>query len=228
MFYRPPIALMRRLHATLMDDEATIFRGNHGVLVEVAAEVPCRVGSTRLMTEPVDPYDANTRSIVEWGFTFPLGTDVRVGDRVLVTRLPTDLRPSVDVFLGEVLVGDTHSVGVRAWGTAPKTAVPTVSLVLHRIDDDGLDTVLVAQTVQLVFKRVDPFQVPIRYRVGASASMQGGTIIGDLTFDVQPGDRFAYADPILGMSYTGFVTSVLPTQSQRVEATFLLDVIGPR
>src|SRR4029434_3992019 len=130
--------------------------------------------------------------------------------------------------LGEVIHGDTHQLAVRAWGTRPKTAVPRVTVVLHRTDDLGLDTVLPPQQVQLVIRRVDPFKVPLRYSVGAQTAMQTAVLIGDHTFDVDVEDRFNIADPQIGVHYTGFVTEVLPLQPQRIEAICELDVIGIR
>lgn len=211
------LPLLRAVQRNLMTETVTISRYDataDGEVV-VATLVPCRKTDSRLFAEPADPQDANLRSLHEAGFTLPIGTGTRVGDRL---TLPS----TEDYIAGEVLAIDTWVTAERVWANRPKTATPFVRLVLFRDNDqDGFPEFdLPAQYVQLVYDRIAPEETPIRYAPGARTSYKGGSFLGPRTFNVRQGDVFT-----LG-GYAGTIEWVLPYQPQRTEARFVLDISG--
>lgn len=204
---------LRAFHNELMTNTLDTYRGGSLYL----SDVPCRVTSNRLFAEPADPYDANIRSMAEWGFTCPAGTDIQVGDRILCTTQGLAL----DLIAGEVVAGDTWELAVRVWCNKPKTATPGYEIVLLRFDMNTEEYVaLDPQHVQVVYDRNQPEETPIRYSPAVRSSYKSGWLIGDLTFDVQVDDRFVLD------GYAGVITQVLPGQPQRIEAQFRLDFGG--
>lgn len=192
-----------------MTDSLSIYRD--GSLI--ASDVRCRSHANRLFAEPADPYDANVRSMAEWGFTVPKGTDVRVGDRIVCTTQSQTL----DLIVGEVVRADTWEVAVRIWANKPKTATERRWIVLVR---GGVE--LPPQYVQVVFDRNELKYPPLRYSPAAEVRYKGGWLIGDLDFDVQTEDTFTLD------GYAGVISHVLPAQPQRKEAFFMIDMSGVR
>lgn len=206
---------LREFQESLMTNTLDTYRAGSIHLTDV----PCRVTSNRLFAEPADPYDANVRSMAEWGFTVPHGTDVVVGDRIVCVSQGLTL----DLNAGEVVAGDTWETAVRIWCNKPKTATPHVSIVLWRYNTGTDDFVaLSAQDVQVVYDRNAPVETPLRYSPATRSSYKGGWLVGDPTFDVAAEDRFVLD------GYHGIISQVLPEQPQRIEAAFILDVGGPR
>ena len=207
------VADLRAFQEELMTNTLDVYRDGSLHL----SGVPCRVTSNRLFAEPADPYDANMRSMAEWGFTCPAGTDVQVADRVLCVSQGLTL----DLAVGEVVAGDTWETAVRFWCNKPKTATPSVTVTLLRYNPTTDDwDALPPQKVQLVYDRNAPEATPFRYSPAVRTSWKAGWFIGDLDFDVLVEDRFALD------GYAGVVTQVLPEQPQRIEAMFQLDFGG--
>src|SRR6478609_9378969 len=166
---------LRSMQNQLMTDVIDIYDG----LTLVAEDVPARVTSSRLFSEPADPHDANLRSTSEWGFTIPYDQPCEVSYTIKFG--PGKAQSCI---VGEVLQDDTWKTATRIWATRPKTATPGIILVLSRYDPDTDDFAeLDPQEVQVVFDRVAPTQTPLRYAPAGRSSYQGGTLIGDLTFD---------------------------------------------
>lgn len=207
------VADLRVFQVDLMTDTLSVYRA--GLLH--LSNVPTRATSNRLFAEPADPYDANIRSMAEWGFTCPPATDVMVSDRILCTTQGIAL----DLIAGEVVAGDTWENAVRIWCNKPKTATPGYDIVLLRFNmtTEVFDS-LPPQHVQVVYDRNAPEETPIRYSPAIRSSFKSGWLIGDLDFDVQVDDRFVFD------GYAGIVVQVLPGQPQRIEAQFQLDFGG--
>lgn len=223
---------MRSMQRSIMEDTVSVFRGEFGDEVMVSGGIPCRIDANRLFAEPADPYDANVRSLSEWTLTVPNGNDVRMADIIRVDRPlngeKSDLI-SIVAIVGELVEGQTHQIVEKFFCTRPKSATPTITLVLWRRDFETDDfTDLPPQTFQLVFKRVDPMDVPLRYLQGGHSSYQGATLIGTLESDIKAGDRFSYVDPNTGDEFSGNVLNVLPVQPQRIEARVVMDLVGAR
>jgi hypothetical protein len=205
---------LRTLQDNLMTDVIQVWRD--GALVY--DQLPARVTSSRLFTEPADPHDANLRSTSEWGFTLHYQIVIHVAD-----ELRFGPAFSQNAIVGEVLADDTWKTAVRVWATRPKTATPFVEIELFRFDDIAQDWLSVGvQALQVVFDRVAPLETPLRYSPAGRTSYQGGTLIGPMSFDVQVDDRFTLN------TYGCIVDSVLPTQPQHIEAHFLMDMSGAR
>lgn len=205
------VPMLRTVQEQLMTDRVRIVR----VGDVIANNVPCRITAARLFAEPADPHDANLRSVSEWGFTLPSGTDIAVSDAIEKTD------GSLSAIVGEVVSGDTWETAVRVWATRPKSATPTVTVTLWRYQS-GLDDFSQIGTydVQVVFDRVSPRSTPIRYAPAGRSTYQGGTLIGDLDFTAEVDDRFT----LDGLACV--VTQVLPQQPQRIEAKFIMDEGG--
>lgn len=211
--FLPFVAPLSALQNRLMTDTCRIVR-NGSVLT---SSVPCRVHKDRLFTEPADPQDANFRSMQEWGFTLPTGTDVRIGDEM---RL---LEHGISAVIGEVLPYDTWQIALRVWGTEPKLATPSIAVVLWRYSPSLDDwQALPSQEVQLIYDRNQPEESPVRYVPAGRAVYKNGALVGGLDFDVAIGDRFTVD------GYAASITMVLPEQPQRIEARFRLDMSGDR
>jgi hypothetical protein len=207
----PYLPKLRALHNLLMTDVVTIYRG--GTLI--ASNVPCRKHNNRLLAEPADPSDANMRSVMEWGFTMPWGTDCQVGDHLVSGE--------IDVIVGESLRTDTWGVAVRVWGTRPREVTERFSLTFYRGSyDSDVQTTVGPYTVRVVYDRNKPEEAPIRYTPAGHSIYKSGWLIGDLSFNVRPGDRFMLD------GYAGVITEVLPKQPQHREARFALDEGGDR
>lgn len=203
---------LRAVQNRLMTDVVSIYRG--GTLI--AADVPCRIHNNRLLAEPADPSDANMRSVMEWGFTMPWGTDCRVGDRLVA-------RDEIDVIAGESLWTDTWGTAVRVWATKPREVTGYMDMTFYRANslNESVQTIGPFR-VRLVYDRNQPVESPVRYTPGGHSLYKGGWFIGDMTFAVVTGDRFIYE------GWGGVVTEVLPMQPQHIEAKFIFDEGGPR
>lgn len=202
---------LRSIQESLMSERCRILRNG----VEIATNVHCRKTSSRLFAEPPDPSDANMRSMQEWGWTVPLGTDVEIGDTVEL------MDGSLSTIAGEVMKDDTWASAIRIWATRPKTSTPHTSVTLWRFSDadeewQEVDTF----DVQIVWDRNRPTDTPLRYAPAARTTYKGGWIIGDADLDVRVSDRFSLDGK------AAFVTDVAPFQPQRVEAKFQLDISG--
>jgi hypothetical protein len=207
------LPVLRASQRRLMTETVDVYRA--GILVH--ANVPARITSSRLFTEPADPHDANLRSTSEWGFTLPWSVEVLVADTIVFHA------GANSAIVGEVLQDDTWKTATRVWATRPKTATPPVSITFYRYSSGSDDWVSVgAHTVQVVFDRVAALETPLRYSPAGRSSYQGGTLIGDLTFAPVVDDRFALN------SYACIIDAVLPNQPQHVEAHFLMDMSGAR
>lgn len=214
----PYLPSLRAVQTNLMTDRVQVVRDGDVVY----EDVPARVVSSRLFSEPGDPHDANLRSTQEYGFTIPYTyTGVRVAD--VIEQLDVDDNVILSVIAGEVLAGDTWSTAIRIWGTRPKLATPTTSVTLWRFDT-GTDDYIEYETfdVQVVFDRVQPEETPLRYAPAGRSSYQGGVLVGDLTFTPAVDDRFA-----LG-AYGCIIDAVMPIQPQHIEAHFKMDMSGVR
>lgn len=217
------LPMLRAAQEVLMTDVVQVVRD--GVVIH--ADVPARITASRLFAEPGDPHDANLRSTQEFGFTIPaLYSDVIVGDTI--EKLDGGGNVMLSVIAGEVMSHDTWMTAVRIWATRPKTATPLVDVQLWRYDNATQDYVKLltglgdpfVQTVQVVFDRIQPNETPLRYSPGGRTSYQGGTLIGDLSFDVRLDDRFTLN------TYGCIVDEVLPMQPQHIEAHFVMDLSG--
>lgn len=202
---------LRAIQTSLMTNSVTIYRG----ATLIAANVPCRFHNNRLLAEPADPSDANMRSIMEWGFTMPWGTDCRVGDRLISGE--------IDIIVGESLRTDTWGTAVRAWGTRPREVTERFQMTFYRgsYDSDALVPIGPFE-VRVVYDRNKPDEAPVRYVPAGHSVYKGGWFISDLNFSVRVGDRFMLE------GYGGVITEVLPKQPQHIEARFLLDEGGDR
>jgi len=198
---------MVAFQTSLLTDTVAIYRD--GVLI--SSDIPCRVNPNRLFAEPGDPSDANMRSMGEWSIVMPMNANVRVSDRLVVTT-PTGV---LDLNVGEVENFGTWQIMQRAWANRPKTATPHIWVVIHRAGTD-----LPPQYVQVVYDRNRPDERPERYTPAARTSYKGGWLIGDTSFDVQVEDTFTLD------GFAGIIVQVLPIQTQRKEAKFLIDVGG--
>jgi hypothetical protein len=207
----PFLPLLRATQNRLMTQTVDIYRRG----VQIGFNVPCRIHNNRLLAEPADPSDANMRSVMEWGFTMPIGTDCHVGDRLICG--------SIDVIAGEALSTDTWATAVRVWATRPREVTAYMEMTFYR--GNSVDASMIAlgpYTVRLVYDRNQPAETPVRYTPAAHSQNKGGWFIGDLSFGVQPGDRFMLD------GYGGVITEVLPKQPQHIEAKFIFDEGGPR
>jgi len=212
---RSYLPALEMTHRQLMTDTMDVIR--YGVTV--ATGIPCRATSNRLFAEPADPQDANMRSMSEWGVTYPIGVDVNVGDRLVITTPVL----TMDIIVGEVVEGDTWQIASRARGNRPKEATPQISVVLLRYDMlTDIWSEQPAQLVNVVYDRNQPKSTPVRFVPSGQTSYQGGWLIGDQDFDVRVDDRFTIDD------LAGIIVEVLPLQPQRTEARFVLDVSGVR
>lgn len=207
----PLVPRLRAVQTMLMTETVAIYRA--GTLV--ASAIPCRKHNNRLLAEPADPSDANMRSVMEWGFTMPWGTDCQVGDQLISGE--------IDIIVGESLRTDTWGTAVRAWGTRPREVTEFFMLTFYRGNSsDETLSALGPFKIRLVYDRNRPAEAPVRYTPGAHSQYKGGWFIGDLSFAVQPGDRFMLD------GYGGFINEVLPRQPQHIEARFTFDEGGPR
>lgn len=210
----PFIQAGRALQERLMTDTAEISLADGTI---IAASVACRVHHERLFSETPDPIDANTRSMFEWVWTFPAGTNVEVGYYI---RKPAWDRYTI---VGEVMKDGTWEMATRAWATEPKDAVQITEIELWRYSEIADDLVSVGTfNVRIHYDRNLPEETPARYSPTTVASYKGGTVVGDLDFDVEVGDRFAIGD------YPATISHILPFQPQRIEARFEMDVSGDR
>lgn len=230
-----PMKMLKTIQESMMGDTVAIYRGEFGDEYLVSEGIPCRIDANRLFAEPADPYDANVRSLSEWTLITPSGTDIKISDIVRVDRPMGSPIISIVAIVGELVEGHTHQLAQKFFCTRPKSAVPNITLILEReiiTYDDSTDEEtsewipLDPQEFQLVFKRVDPEDTPLRYMEGGRSSYQGATLVGPLGTDIRNGDRFSYIDPNTDKSYSGTVLSVLPIQPQRIEARVLIDVFG--
>jgi hypothetical protein len=181
---------------------------------------PCRLHDGRLFAEPADPLDANIRSMHEFGFTFPVGTDVRTSDTI------ENADGTVSIIAGEDQSRDTWATAVRIWGNKPKTATPWVPIVLWRWNAIAEDYVaLPEQVVQIVYSRNEPIETPLRYSPAARSVSRDLYLLGPVggPFDVQMGDTFT-----LDGGEAGVVLEVLSHQPQRIEARCQMDEGGVR
>lgn len=205
------VPYLKDMQESLMTERCRIIR--NGILV--ASDVACRVTSSRLFAEPADPQDANMRSMQEWGWTMPLGTDVEVGD--VIEKMDN----SISTIAGEVMKHDTWATAIRVWATRPKTSTPHVTITLYRLADvTEVWTSMGSFDVQVVWDRNAPTETPIRYSPSGHAVYKGGWVIGDMDFDPQVGDRFALD------GYGAYIADVAPFQPQRREAKFQIDISG--
>lgn len=204
--------MLKSIQEATMTDRCKITR--EGVVV--LSDIKCRVTNSRLFTEPGDPQDANMRSTREWGWTLPIGTDVRVADEI------SKMDGSLACIIGEVISGDTWQVATRAWGTIPKTATPHVTITLVRLDEGGTDdwVEIGSYDVQVVWDRFAPKDTPLRYAPAAHAEYKGGWVIGNMDFPARIADRFMLD------GRAGVITHVAALQPQRIEAKFELDISG--
>ena len=213
----PYVAVGKALQESLMTDTCTIMR-NGSV---VATDVRCRFHSFRLFTETPDPTDANTRSMSEWGWTLPLGTDVAIGDTIF--------NADVSTIAGEVLHKfDTWGMAIRVQATMPKDAIADTAITLYRFNDDtevwdDIGDYMVA----IHYDRNLPTETPPRFAPAGTALYKGGTVVGDLDFVPKNGDRFTLINDA-GEKLPCVVQFLLPGQPQRHEARFEIDVAGPR
>jgi hypothetical protein len=159
------------------------------------------------------------RSMREWGWTIPWSYKelVRVGDYI------EKMDGSLSTIAGEVLKDDTWATAVRIWATRPKSAVGDTSIILIRYQE-GIDDYQPVGTylVKVHYDRNQPVEVPTRFATQGQTLYKGGSVIGDLDFDVQQGDRFALD------GYQCTVEYVLPQQPQWIEARFVIDISGAR
>lgn len=210
----PYLDILRSAHQSLLTDSCTIWREG----VQVGGVIPCRIHSSRLLTETPDPTDANTRSLSEWGWTLPHGTDVEIGDEIrsgdgeLIT------------IAGEVLhTMDTWGLAVRVWSSRPKDAVALTTITIKRFNETT-ETWSTFGTfdVRIHYDRNLPTETPVRFSPAGTSLYKSGVVAGDMTFDVRPGDRFKHNN----MPYV--IEFRLPDQPQRKEARFEVDVSGAR
>jgi hypothetical protein len=183
----------------------------------IATNVPCRLHNARLFTETPDPQDANVRSMAEWGWTLPLGTDVDWGDYIELSD------GSLSTIAGEVLKWDTWATAIRVWATRPKVVVRDTQITLVRPNDTNDDLQIVGTYwVNIIYDRNQPEEVPIRFSPQGHTLSKGGIVIGDLAFPARSGDLFEYSGLQCRIEY------VLPGQPQHIEARFTADISGVR
>jgi hypothetical protein len=207
----PYLPLLRATQNRLMTQTVDIYRRD----VQIGFAVPCRIHNNRLLAEPADPSDANMRSVMEWGFTMPTGTDCHVGDRLVCG--------AIDVIAGESLFTDTWATAVRVWATRPREVTEQMSILFKRPNADDATMLDVGPfTVRVVYNRNEPIEAPLRYSPAGRSVYKGGWFIGDQSFSVIPGDLF------LLEGLNGVITEVLPKQPQHIEARFLIDEGGAR
>jgi hypothetical protein len=210
----PYLSVLRAAHSALLTDSCTIYRNG----VQVGGIIPCRIHSSRLLTETPDPTDANTRSLSEWGWTLPMGTNVQIGDEIRKAD------GTLNTIVGEVLHSqDTWGLAVRVWSSKPKDAVALTAITVKRFNETTETwSTLGTFNVRIHYDRNLPTETPVRFSPAGTTLYKSGVVAGDMTFDVQPGDRFKHN----GLAYV--IDFRLPDQPQRKEARFEVDVSGAR
>ena len=208
------LPLLRTKHEELMTDLVRIVR-NGSVIYD---NVPARLVQEREQTEPGDPHDASDRAMHEYGATIPYTyTNVREGDLCEKTD------SSLSFIVGEAITTGTWLLAVRLWGSRPKVATPTVTISVWRYNSGIDDFANIGNfDVQLIFARVKALETPVRFSPDVQAAMQEGVVVGTTSFTPEIDDRFTYG------GYSFVIDQILPSQTQRVEAHFVMDSVGAR
>jgi hypothetical protein len=216
---------LRAAQERLMTETCSVLRDG---LVAVS-DIPCRTHHARLFTATPDPQDANTRDLTEIGLTIP----ERYHDQVFVgDTFRLHDHNDLEVIAGEVLKHDTWRTAIRIWASEPKDAVDLTEIRLYRLFPPTEEWQHVGTyTVHVHFSRNMPEEIPIRYSQQGATLNKDGTIASQngVVMDVRAGDRFTLPNPAdINKPYPCVIQYVLPTQPQRTEAAFTMDVGGPR
>ncbi len=221
--YRPLIRAHRRIQESLLTDSCVVLSGGMPVTWprNNAIVVPCRFGDERTFAEPSDPQDANTRASSEWAISLPWDMPLEPSNVVNVTLSETG--EFVSTVVGETNKPQTWLILTRGYGTRPKSAVAATPITFKRdTDDDGeYETTVGTYLCQVIFDRVDPLEVPLRYaEAGRSSYAPVRIVIPETNADVQIDDIF-----LLDGNF-GVVRLIAPGQTQQTEVRGLVDFGG--
>lgn len=197
---------------------ATISRKTGAAWTVVAADVPL-ISESRSRQADIDPMRASPDEAQFTHLSLPFGTDIRPGDRVVLT-LPDGRAP------GTLTVASVEhnslDVATQADAAIEQSAVETYRVTIERWEDatGSYVPVLAADAAILV----EPFGVIQTREHGTSGAGRTGTLV----FDPAPDAAIGVGDWITGIPWAraATVSLVRPVVGDRLEVEFRFDSGG--
>jgi hypothetical protein len=208
-----PTGFMRRQANRDLLDRCEIRRneGAGGGWVQHLVDVPCSKVVPNTQPPNTEPSDATTAQAEVVEFRLPIGTSVRIGDRLVQASTAQEYT------IGAGNFGATWRSLLRVQVARPTAATPRQQITFFRPNPDtGAYSAVHTNVVQLALSQSQPTETA------------GGQLLTGWVFvppdmpplDVQVGDVFDYG------GQPARITSITPATEQRREATFVVNVGG--